>query len=115
MGLAQAPAAPPPPAQPRRRAFIEALLGTGILASLASFIYPVLRYILPPPSTDLGADEVIAAQVGELKPNTGRIFKFGSRPGLLILTAAGEYKALSATCSHLDCTVQYRGDLQHVW
>jgi len=50
-----------------------------------------------------------------LKRNTGKIFRFGSRPGLLILTAEGEYRALSATCTHLDCTVQYRGDLHEIW
>jgi Rieske Fe-S protein len=98
-----------------RRAFIETLLGTGILASLASFLYPILRYVIPPPSTDLGADEVVAAQVGALKPNSGKIFRFGSKPGLLVMTADGEYKALSATCTHLACTVQYRPDQKQVW
>ncbi len=116
MAVAQAPAAPlDSPQQPRRRLFIGTLLGGGVLASLVSFLYPVLRYVLPPPSADLGADEVVAAQVGDLKPNSGRIFKFGSKPGLLVLTADGEYKALTAICTHLDCTVQYRSDLHQVW
>ena len=106
---------PAPDPQKARRAFIETLLGTGILASLASFLYPILRYVIPPPSTDLGADEVVAAQVSALKPNTGKIFRFGSKPGLLVMTADGEYKALSATCTHLACTVQYRPDLKQVW
>ena len=52
----------------------------------------------------------MAGKVGELKPNSGKIFRFGSRPGLLIRTASGEYRAISATCTHLGCTVQYRGD-----
>ena len=101
--------------QPARRAFIESILGLSIFASLASFVYPVLRYVLPPPSADLGTDEVVAAQVGDLKPNTGKIFRFGSRPGLLVRTADGEYRAMSAKCTHLDCTVQYRSDLHQVW
>jgi cytochrome b6-f complex iron-sulfur subunit len=101
--------------RPARRAFIESILGLGIFASLASFIYPVLRYVLPPPSADLGTDEVVAAQVGDLKPNAGKIFRFGNRPGLLIRTADGEYRAMSAKCTHLDCTVQYRSDLHQVW
>ena len=98
-----------------RRRFMEIVLGSGVLASLASFFYPVVRYLIPPAVSDLGADEVVAAKLGELKPNTGKIFRFGSRPGLLLLNAQGEYKALSATCTHLSCTVQYRGDLQQVW
>ncbi len=100
---------------PSRRRFVEVLLGGGIVATAVAFLYPVLRYLVPPAATDLGADTVVAAKVGELKPNTGRIFRFGSRPGLVILTDNGEYKALSATCTHLSCTVQYRSDLKEVW
>jgi cytochrome b6-f complex iron-sulfur subunit len=98
-----------------RRRLVELLLGGGLLASLVSFAYPVLRYLVPPPVADLGGDEVIAAKVGELKPNSGMIFRFGSRPGLLILTSDGQYHAISATCTHLGCTVQYRGDLHEIW
>jgi Rieske Fe-S protein len=100
---------------PQRRRFVHALLGTGLLASLASFLYPVLRYVSPPRAVDLGSDEVVAGQVGELKPNQGKIFRFGSRPGLIILTREGEYRAMAATCTHLDCTVQYRSEQQDVW
>lgn len=100
---------------PSRRRFVEVLLGGGIVATAVAFLYPVLRYLVPPAATDLGADTVVAAKVGELKPNSGKIFRFGSRPGLLILTSSGDYKALSATCTHLSCTVQYRSDLKEVW
>ena len=98
-----------------RRAFVRALLGGGFLGSLLSFFYPVARYLLPPATSESSSDEVVAGQVGELKNNTGKIFRFGSKPGLLIRGADGSYHALSATCTHLDCTVQYRGDLQRVW
>lgn len=101
--------------EPGRRRFIGSLLGGGLLASAASFLYPVLRYIVPPAVADLGGDEVVAAKIGELKPNSSKIFRFGSRPGLLLLTAEGEYRAMSATCTHLSCTVQYRSDLHQVW
>jgi len=98
----------------RRRA-IEVFLSGGVLASMASFIYPVLRYLIPPAVVDLGGDEVIAAKSAEMKPNSGKIFRFGSRPGLLILNNDGTYRALSATCTHLGCTVQYRADLREIW
>ena len=86
-----------------------------MLASAASFLYPIIRYLIPPASADLGADSVVAARKGDLKPNTGKIFRFGSQHGLLVMTAGGEYQAMAATCSHLDCTVQYREDLHQVW
>jgi Rieske Fe-S protein len=101
--------------QVTRRRLISILLGGGLLASLASFFYPVVRYLVPPPVADLGTDEVVAAKVADLKSNSGKIFRFGSRPGLLIMNADGTYRALSATCTHLGCTVQYRPDLREIW
>ena len=101
--------------KPPRRRIVEALLGGGLLASLASFVYPVLRYLIPPALADLGGDEVVAASVGELKAGSSKVFRFGSRPGLLLMTAEGEYRALSAVCTHLSCTVQYRSDLHQIW
>ena len=99
---------------PRRRV-VGFLLGGGLFASLVSFVYPVLRYLIPPPVTDLGSDEVVAAKVGDLKAHSSKIFRFGTRPALLLLTAEGEYRALSAVCTHLSCTVQYRNDLHQIW
>jgi Rieske Fe-S protein len=99
----------------RRRRFVEVLLGSGFFATAVAFIYPVLHYLVPPKTSDLGSDAVVAGKVGELKPNTGKIFRFGNRPGLLVRTADGAYRAMAATCTHLSCTVQYRDDLREVW
>ena len=104
----------PAPTTPRRRV-VEFLLGGGVLASVISFVYPVLRYLIPPRVVDLGGDEVVASKVGDLKPNGSKIFRFGNRPAILLMTASGEYRALSAVCTHLSCTVQYRKDLEHIW
>ena len=30
-------------------------------------------------------------------------------------TEKGEYRAFSATCTHLNCTVQYRADVKRIW
>jgi len=102
------------PGPPRRR-FVEILLGGGLLATFVSFLYPVLRFLVPPAVPDLGGDEVVAGKTGEVKPNSGKIFRFGSRPGLLIMNSDGTYRAFSATCTHLGCTVQYREDLREIW
>ena len=101
--------------EPTRRRMIEVFLGGGLLASFASFFYPVLRYLVPPAVADLGGDEIVAAKLTELKPNSAKIFRFGSRPGLLIMNSDGTYRALSATYTHLGCTVQYRNDLREIW
>jgi len=39
----------------------------------------------------------------------------GVQPGILIRTPSGEFRAFSAICTHLQCTVQYREDLRHIW
>lgn len=98
-----------------RRHFLEIFLGTGIVASLAAFIYPVIRYLIPPPQSDLGSNTVLAAKVGELPVNSGKIFRFGDKPALLILTSGDKYLAFTAVCTHLGCTVQYRPDLREIW
>lgn len=103
------------PAAPPRRRFVQFVLGSGFIATAVAFVYPVIRYLIPPKVSDLGSDSVVAGHVGELKPNTGKVFRFGSRPGLLVRGADGEYHAMSAVCTHLGCTVQYREDLKRIW
>jgi Rieske Fe-S protein len=100
--------------RPGRR-LINALLGTGVLASIATFLYPALRYIIPPPVSESTSRTTVAAKVGELKNNTAKVFRFGSEPAILVRTSEGEYRAFSAVCTHLSCTVQYRSDLHEIW
>ncbi len=101
-------------AQPTRR-WINVLLGGGVIASIASFLYPAIRYIIPPPLAESSSRSVVAAKVGELKNNSGIVFKFGSEPAILIHLPDGQYRAFTAVCTHLGCTVQYRADLQEIW
>lgn len=98
-----------------RRTFLQSLLKGGALALLGAALYPILRYLYPPRGTEASVTSVVAAQVGELAPNTAKIFRFGTRPGLLINTEHGELKAFSAVCTHLNCTVQYDGNASVIW
>jgi cytochrome b6-f complex iron-sulfur subunit len=98
-----------------RRRFIDILLGTGLAATAVAILYPIIDYILPPKVPEAALSSVVAAKKGELAPNSAKVFKFGSKPGILILTPQGEYRSFSATCTHLACTVQYRPDLGHIW
>jgi len=100
--------------QPGRR-WINLLLGSGVVASIATFLYPALRYIIPPAVGESTNRSVVAAKINDLKNNSGKVFKFGSKPALLVRTTAGEFKAYSAVCTHLNCTVQYREDLHQIW
>jgi Rieske Fe-S protein len=102
--------------EPSRRGFINWFLGTSAGAFVLSVLYPLSRYLVPPQVAESTAGTVtLPIKPSDVKPNTGEIFKFGSKPGILIRTADGELRAFSAVCTHLNCTVQYRPDLAHIW
>jgi cytochrome b6-f complex iron-sulfur subunit len=99
-----------------RRGFIDWMLATSVGAFLLAVLYPVTRYLVPPRGGESSAASVtLVLKPDDIKPNTGQIVKFGSRPAIVVRTAAGELRAFSAVCTHLNCTVQYRGDLGHIW
>src|SRR5882762_10402966 len=97
-----------------RRAALRFLMGT-IAGSVASLRYPILRYLVPPPESSLNANEALAGTVNELKPNSGKTFRFGNKPALLVRLASGEYRSMSGVCTHLGCTVQYRPESTQIW
>lgn len=99
----------------KRRTFLDYLLGTSVFVTLGTIVYPILKFMSPPQIIEATQNSVVAGKVNELAKNSGKIFKFGSKPGILVLTDSGELKACSATCTHLDCIVQYRPDLKHIW
>ena len=99
-----------------RRRWLTYLLGTSLGASLVSFLYPVLRYVVPPVSSEPSLSEIeLDVKATDILPNSGRIVPFSGKPVILFRTAAGELKALTATCTHLACTVQFRGDRSDIW
>ncbi|HXV85570.1 MAG TPA: ubiquinol-cytochrome c reductase iron-sulfur subunit [Gemmatimonadales bacterium] len=101
---------------PTRRRFVDWLLGTSLGGLIAAVVYPASRYLVPPRSGEAATASVtLAMNPDQIPPNTGQIFKFGSRPGMLLRTPGGELRAFSATCTHLGCIVQYRADMSQIW
>jgi Rieske Fe-S protein len=98
-----------------RRTLLSWLLGGGVIASFGSFLYPVIRFINPPQVSEAAVNEVIAGKVQDLKPNSGKIVKFGNKPALLVRVSETEWKAFSAVCTHLNCTVQYQETSRQIW
>ncbi|HLE60595.1 MAG TPA: ubiquinol-cytochrome c reductase iron-sulfur subunit [Thermoanaerobaculaceae bacterium] len=98
-----------------RRGLLAWLLGTSLGATLVAALYPVFRFVMPPEVAESPANRVLAGTLSEFPPNSGKIFRFGSKPGILIRTPNGDVRAFAAVCTHLACTVQYRPDFQHIW
>ncbi len=67
-----------------RRSLLSWLLGGGVAASLISFLYPVIHFLNPPHMSEAAVDEVSGGKVEDLKPNSGKIVRFGSKPALLV-------------------------------
>jgi Rieske Fe-S protein len=92
------------------------LLSTSVGGLLLAVLYPAGRYLVPPASSESAAASVtLPFGPDDVAPNSGQIFKMGSRAGILIRTAAGDLRAFTAQCTHLGCIVQYRSDISHIW
>lgn len=101
--------------RPTRRSFLNYLLGGTLVAWAASILYPIFSYLKPPKIPEPTVSSVKLGKASELAADSSMIFKFGNKPGILVKTASGEIKAFEATCTHLDCTVQYRQDWGQIW
>jgi len=98
-----------------RRTFLDALLAVGFASTAAAIAYPVARFLVPPASGEPATASVTAGKASALNPNSGFIFKFGSKPGIVVRTPDGDVRAFSAICTHLDCTVQFKADTSQLW
>ena len=78
---------------PSRRRFLDYLLGTSAVATLGAIVYPIIRFMSPPHIIESTESSVVAAKINEIPVNSGKIFKFGSKPGILVRTDSGELKA----------------------
>ena len=85
------------------------------MSTIVAMVYPVWRYLIPPVSGEPATQSAVAAQASAVKPNSGLVFKFGSKPGILIRNPDGALLAFSAVCTHLECTVQYKSDTSQLW
>jgi len=98
-----------------RRGLAAWLLGSGLAASLASFLYPILRFMSAPDLPEASVNEASAGKVEQFQPNSGKIIKFGSKPVLLVRANETDWKAFEGVCTHLNCTVQYQESTRQIW
>lgn len=98
-----------------RKRFLNILLGGGLIGWFGSVFYPVFSYLKPPKSLEPNVNSIKAGIASEFPVNSGQIVKFGRLPVILIRLESGDFRAFNGTCTHLDCIVQYRSDLKHIW
>ena len=93
-----------------RRMVLQILGGTAAAAYGAAILYPIYRFLKSDTESVQESNPVSEVNLGaesDLKPVTGKLFLFGSKPALLIRRPEGTLTAFLATCTHLGCTVKY--------
>ncbi len=98
-----------------RRKFLNIVIGGGLVGWLASVLYPVFSFLKPPNVAEATVSSVKWGAVADFAAGTSQVVKFGRTPVLLIRLDNGDFRAFEATCTHLDCTVQFRSEKKDIW
>lgn len=102
--------------QPSRRSFLDLLLKVGVLAWLATVLYPVIRYLKPLPlSGPSGPVGLTRAEVAKVEREKFAIVPVGGKRLLILEDSAGDLHALDAKCTHEGCTVRYMPGQDLIW
>lgn len=92
-----------------RRGFFTGLIYGGFASLAALVAYPAVRFLFHKKEMPLPeAVRVGRSEIETIPPNTAVYFQYGYLPCILLKTEAGELRAFSAKCTHLDCNVQYQ-------
>ena len=67
-----------------------------------------MNYTLNQNTSELDTQS-LEVSLGPQHPSTHGVLR------VLIRTDGGNFRAFAATCTHLDCIVQYRADLKQIW
>jgi cytochrome b6-f complex iron-sulfur subunit len=100
-----------------RRQLLNWFLGTSFGALIVSVIYPVLRYMTPPKIAEASTNQIEAGGVNDpqLLDRGYKILRFGAEPVILIKAADNDFRAFSATCTHLDCIVGFQKEQTRIY
>jgi cytochrome b6-f complex iron-sulfur subunit len=107
----------PPADGVSRQTFLRVALGGAGAVYAAGLAYPVYRYLESPiekAAKESAVTEVALKDAQKLAPGSALMFKFGSKPGMLIHHEDGTWTALTAVCTHLGCTVHYEEDKKRI-
>ena len=100
-----------------RRRLLNWFLGSSFGALVLSIIYPVARYVTPPKIAEASTNQIEAGDVNDpqLRDNGFKIVRFGAEPVILLKAADNDYRAFSATCTHLDCIVGFQKEQTRIF
>lgn len=80
--------------------------------------YPVYKYLATPAERSAQTAAVTSTTLDgadQLPKNSAMMFKFGTKPAMLIRHEDGSFVAMEAVCTHLACTVKYEPENKRVF
>jgi len=100
-----------------RRTFLNGLLGSSLGTLVLWILYPVARFLTTPRIAESTAAQVEAGATNDPAfQQTGyKIVRFGEEPIIVMRVEENDFRAFSATCTHLDCIVEYQRDKGRIW
>lgn len=89
-----------------RRSFIDLVIKGGLFVTLAAMIVPALNYLWPVTSHGPNSELEEVGKVDDIPVwGSKKIIVGGS--AILVMRTPGEFKAVSAICTHLGCLVDW--------
>jgi len=99
-----------------RRHFLDLLLGASALGWLASFAYPIIRYLKPLPQTGpTGPTHLTREEAAKLEQNKFVIVPVSGQRVIILQAPDQQLFAFSAKCTHEGCTVTYQPAQSVLW
>jgi len=89
----------------KRRTFLKTLFAAFGTVSLASFAYPLIRFLAPPGQSDM--DRKVFLAKSEIPVGGSKIVLYNDKPVIVINRPGKGFVALSKVCTHLGCLVEY--------
>ncbi len=83
----------------------------------AAFGYPIFRYLASPARTYAEMAAITEVPIPREKvpgPGSALMFRFGTRPTMLIHHEDGSMVCFDAVCTHLGCTVQFQPEEKRI-
>lgn len=96
-----------------RRSFLKWIVGALGAISLGGVIYPIIRFLKPPPAVSGAIGQVVnVGAVSSFPPGQLTAITVDGQPAYVV-AQDGAYAVRSLICTHLGCVVGVAGDKLH--
>lgn len=101
---------------PSRRGLLDAFFRVALTGTIATILYPILRYLKPLPAAGpTGPTRLSDADVHKLAGGGFVIVAVAGKRALVFRDRKGAVRAFDARCTHEGCTVQYLAGESAIW